>query len=135
MFRRPRFNGHIKPSLTTQPNSSPSNLPPLAIRNIVVHHNNTMFSQPMPSPTSSSSSAYTSPSSSPPPSPHATNRRFKLSHPPPSYYTQSLGPVSIDRVLMCKKCHCTIASMDNFLSRVSTTKFSHPLPPMLTTRE
>ena len=36
-----------------------------------------------------------------------------------SYYTSSLGPISVARVLICKQCHKYIASMDNLLSRVN----------------
>ncbi|OCB90277.1 hypothetical protein A7U60_g2508 [Sanghuangporus baumii] len=34
-----------------------------------------------------------------------------------SYYSSSLGPLSVARVLICKQCHKYIASMDDLLSR------------------
>lgn len=37
----------------------------------------------------------------------------------PSYYSHSLGPVSVARVLICKGCHKYISSMNDLLSRVS----------------
>lgn len=40
-----------------------------------------------------------------------------------SYYSSSLGPVSVGRVLICKQCRKYIACMDDLLSKVSTIYF------------